>query len=309
LPSLLAAQSQPFSMPIRINLLAEQQNAEEMRRRDPVKRTLYVGVALVLLMLLWIGLTEINVSLARRELSGYETRLKSIEEQSKQARNNQTAINETDSKIKALEKYQRSRFFWGTFLNSIQETAVENVRLMEIRGDQRYLSGEANRFFTTNISVAAVSRPPAWKIWASAPRDKNVQTLALATLSTVTNKAPFTTNHLEYAIRVTPVSTNLNDNKITARVDFSTIPWASELITVDVRGRDYGNPPGSAVDDFAGRVASFDYFKRYLAPNEGVRFTERPPQARTDLSDSVNPNALFVPFTIQLGFKERIFNE
>ena len=50
-----------------------------------------------------------------------------------------------------------------------------------------------------------------------------------------------------------------------------------------------------------------EYFKNFLAPEDGFRFTERPPQARTDLTDAVNPNALFVPFTIQLGSKERIF--
>jgi hypothetical protein len=294
-------------MPIRINLLAEQQVAEEMRRRDPIKRVLYVGVALVLLMLLWIGLTEVNVGLARHELTGYETRLKSVEDQSKLVKNNQIASNDIEGKIKALEKYQRSRFFWGTFLDAVQHASVESVRLMEIRADQRYLSGETNKFYSTTVSVGFTPRPPSWKFWARTPRPENLQDLVTKSLSTVTNKAPFTTNHLEYAFRITPVSTNLNDNKITARVDFTSVAWASEQITVDLRGRDYGNPAGAAIDDFAHRVSGAEYFKNFLAPEDGFRFTERPPQARTDLTDAVNPNALFVPFTIQLGSKERIF--
>jgi len=38
-------------MPIRINLLAESQALEEMRRRDPVKRAIWVGVLVVSLLL------------------------------------------------------------------------------------------------------------------------------------------------------------------------------------------------------------------------------------------------------------------
>ena len=63
-------------MPIRINLLAEEQAAEEMRRRDPIKRALFAGAALAVLMLGWIGLTQMNVMAARRELADNVARLK-----------------------------------------------------------------------------------------------------------------------------------------------------------------------------------------------------------------------------------------
>jgi hypothetical protein len=48
-------------------------------------------------------------------------------------------------------------------------------------------------------------------------------------------------------------------------------------------------------------------FKDLLVPVEGFKFTERPPQARTDPQDTENPDALFVPFTIELTFNNRIF--
>ena len=75
---------------------------------------------------------------------------------------------------------------------------------------------------------------------------------------------------------------------------------------VEVRGRDYGNPPGAAIDEFARRINGADYFKNLLEPESGLRFTERPPQPRPDPQDPVNPNALFVPFTIVLTLEERI---
>lgn len=42
-------------MPIRLNLLAEAQAMEEMRRRDPVKRAIWVGSLLVAVALAWAG--------------------------------------------------------------------------------------------------------------------------------------------------------------------------------------------------------------------------------------------------------------
>jgi hypothetical protein len=42
-------------MPIRINLLAEEQYLAEMRRKDPVKRAAYLGGFLAVLALGWWG--------------------------------------------------------------------------------------------------------------------------------------------------------------------------------------------------------------------------------------------------------------
>src|SRR5688572_12771535 len=111
-------------MPIRINLLAEEQAAEEMRRRDPVKRAIFAGSALGVLMLGWIGITQMNVSAARRELADYDARLKKVDDSSKQVRQNQLTATEIESKLKALEKYSTNRFFWGTLLDAVQDAAV-----------------------------------------------------------------------------------------------------------------------------------------------------------------------------------------
>ena len=59
-------------MPIHINLLAEAQAAEELRRRDPVKRALFIGVSLVVVSLVWSGIVEINAFLAQERLAGVQ---------------------------------------------------------------------------------------------------------------------------------------------------------------------------------------------------------------------------------------------
>ena len=56
-------------MPIRINLLAEAQIAEDLRRRDPVKRAIFVGALLVVLALVWSSSLQLEVVFAKNDLA------------------------------------------------------------------------------------------------------------------------------------------------------------------------------------------------------------------------------------------------
>jgi hypothetical protein len=293
-------------MPIRINLLAEEQAAEEMRRRDPIKRAIFAGAALTVLMIGWIGITQMSVMAARRELADHTARLKKVEDSSKEVRSQQMAVGEFQSKTKALEKYSRNRFFWGTLLDAIQQVTVDSVRLMEIKSDQKYAGSDPTKFFTTNVTVSFAPPPAKWKFWASAPQQTSIELLASNALTQVTNKAPFNTNVLTYSVGISPESTNAAAKQVVAKVEFTNPSWAAEKTTIEIRGRDYGSPPGAAVDEFARRIVNSPYFKELLVPVEGFRFTERPPQPRPDPMDHANPDALFVPFTIELTLKERI---
>ena len=295
-------------MPIRINLLAEEQAAEEMRRRDPIKRAIYAGAGLAGVMLFWIGITQMNVIAARRDLSNYEYRLAKVDESSKQVRANQTMSADFEAKLKALHRYATNRLLWGTMLDALQFTMVDNIRLTELRSDQTYGSGEIQKFFTTNLTVTYIPPSPWWKVWAEDFKNPPLNTLVANQLSAITNKAPFVTNTLAYTFKVTPVSTNAEAEQIQAKVEFSNPIWNSEKARIEIRGRDYSTTHGAAIDEFARRITTSPLFKDILVPVEGFKFTERPPQARTDPADP-NPDAFFVPFTIELTFKDRIFGE
>jgi hypothetical protein len=296
-------------MPIRINLLAAEQAAEDLRRRDPIKRAIFGGCALVALMIGWICITQLQVRAARNDLTEQTNRLAKLEVSSKQVRNSQVAALDGHSRLKALEQYSANRFFWGSFLDALQKVAVDNVRLTDVRSDQRHASADANKFFTTNVIVTYTPPPAGWKFWAPAKELPAIETLVSNMLANITNAAPFTTNTLKYAMKVTEVSTNASVNEITTLVEFSTVPWASENITIEIRGRDYGTPPGPAIDEFTKRLSSSPFFKQIVTPGTGLRFTERPPQPRPDPQDKLNPNALFVPFTIELVLDKRLFTK
>ena len=236
-------------MPIRINLLAEEQAAEEMRRRDPIKRAIYAGAGLAGVMLFWIGITQMNVIAARRDLSNYEYRLAKVDESSKQVRANQTMSADFEAKLKALHRYATNRLLWGTMLDALQFTMVDNIRLTELRSDQTYGSGEIQKFFTTNLTVTYIPPSPWWKVWSKDFENPPLNALVEKQLSAITNKAPFLTNTLAYSFKVTPVSTNAEAEQIQAKVEFSNPIWNSEKARIEIRGRDYRTTHGAAIDE------------------------------------------------------------
>lgn len=291
-------------MPIRINLLAEQTAAEEARRRDPVKRTLCAGVGLVLLMLVWIAGNYAKIKTIESEVANYSTRLQNVEDTSKEVRANYAEINLIRSKIEALEKYSNSRFFWGTFLDSLQHISVGDVRLTEVKGEHQYKENDGIKLFSTNLVIAASEKPPFWKFWADARAAESPSAAVDRALSTITNRAVFQTNRVQWKMKsnLTP-----NPKNTIAKLEFTTLPHAMEQIKIELRGRDYGKRAGYGIDEFADGITKSEFFKEWLSATEGFRFTQRPPQPQADPSDSQNPNAMFVPFTIECRVKDRIF--
>jgi hypothetical protein len=294
-------------MAIKINLLADLQAAEESRRKDPIKRAVFGGCALLVLVLGWICTTQMQVWAARHDLNSQLTRLKGVEETSKQAKNRQVASLEAESRLKALDRYSSNRFFWGTFLDALQHVSVDGIRLTEVRAEQRYTANDALKLFTTNLVVKFTPPSPGWKFWASHSAPASIPTLVSNMFPGMTNVGTFVTNTFPYSVKITESSTNLVASEVATLVEFNLAPRAIEKTTVEIKGRDYSSTPGAALDDFAKRLTASAYFKGILSSVQGFRFTERPPQPRPDPQDPVNPSALFVPFTIELVLDERIF--
>lgn len=279
-----------------------------MRRRDPVKRAILVACSLTAFMLLWILSTQFKVSAAHARLADSEARLKRLDEQSRLVKSNQLAIADIEGRIKALEKYSEARFFWATFLDALQRITVDKVRLVEVKAEHKYSAGDVAKLFTTNVVVPVNPPAPAWKFWAPKKQPIALATLVSNTFKNITNRPPFSTNPVPYTVKISPISTNLAEKKLTAKVEFSLVPWTREQVVVDLRGRDYGRNPGAAIDEFTKRMTSSEFFKSWLDDEEGYRFLERPPQPLPDPQDPQNPNALFVPFTIQCKLRERVLS-
>ncbi|HOW78277.1 MAG TPA: hypothetical protein PK406_02405, partial [Verrucomicrobiota bacterium] len=89
---------------IRLNLLAEAQAAEELRRRDPVKRAIWLAVLIVALMLAWSSSLQLKSILGHSEISRLEADIKSHTSQYELVLANQKQIADIKQKITGLQQ-------------------------------------------------------------------------------------------------------------------------------------------------------------------------------------------------------------
>lgn len=146
-------------MPIRINLLAEQQLAEEMRRRDPVKRAVLVGLLLVVLMLAWASWLQVSIQRKKHELRRLQAMINAQTNLYQQVLAQQRKLADAQHKLSALHQLATNRFLWANVLNALQQTIIEDVQLLEFRGEQTYRYTEATK--PTVVSGKTVPGKPA----------------------------------------------------------------------------------------------------------------------------------------------------
>lgn len=132
-------------MPIRINLLAEQQAEEEARRRDPAKRAVWVAALLVTVMAVWTCWLYFKAGGAARDLEGIEAALKTLEKQAAITRTNLADIGRVERKLDALDALATNRFLWAPQLDVLQRVVTPNIQLTHVRADQRYVFTPAEK--------------------------------------------------------------------------------------------------------------------------------------------------------------------
>lgn len=147
-------------MPIRINLLAEALAAEELRRKDPVKRALLIAGFLVCLVLLWSITLQGKIIVSKSELNGLEAQWKSIEKSYAVAVEARRKSIEADEKLSALQNYTTNRFLWGSALNAFQQTlnGVDDVQVVRLKTEQTYTLTEETKAQTTG-TLLSPSKP------------------------------------------------------------------------------------------------------------------------------------------------------
>src|SRR6185436_6355141 len=109
-------------MPIHINLLAEAQAAEEMRRKDPVKRAAWIGGFAVFLVLLCAATLQFKIIVAKSEISTLQRSWKGIEKQVTEINGHRNNARELEQKLSALNQFTTNRMLWAPALNALQYT-------------------------------------------------------------------------------------------------------------------------------------------------------------------------------------------
>jgi hypothetical protein len=142
-------------MPIKLNLLAEAQVAEDMRRKDPVKRGIFVGAFIVSVVLIWALTLQAKILAAKSNLGTFETTWKSIEKDYQKAVESRRKSMEIEQKLASLSRLTTNRFLWGSALNAVQQTlnGIEEVQVVRLKTEQSYALQEEVKARTNNTQV------------------------------------------------------------------------------------------------------------------------------------------------------------
>lgn len=146
-------------MPIRINLLAEAQALEEMRRRDPVKRAILGGIVLLLLLLGWSSSLQLKAMMARNEVSRLEAQLGARTNEYQAVLENQHKLTDVTYRLHSLQQLATNRLLQGTLLNAIQQATIDDVQLVRYRTEQSYQITEEVKPKTNANNVVVAGKP------------------------------------------------------------------------------------------------------------------------------------------------------
>jgi len=148
-------------MAIHINLLAESQALEEMRRRDPVKRAIWIGAILGAFVLAWSGYLQTKAMVARAEVTRLEAQARAHEAAYKQIREHEKKLEDANHKLKSLQQLATYRFLQGTVLEALQHTTVDDVQLVHFKTVNDYDSiAEVKAKTNTTTGYVTPAKPP-----------------------------------------------------------------------------------------------------------------------------------------------------
>ena len=145
-------------MPIRLNLLAEAQAEEELRRRDPVKRVIWIGVLVVFIVLGWSSSLLLRTLIVRGDVSRVEAQIASHTNEYRQVLENQGKLNEVRHKLASLRQLATNRFLQAPVLDSLQQAVVDNVQLTRLRTDLAYAVVQESKAATNADSQVTPGR-------------------------------------------------------------------------------------------------------------------------------------------------------
>lgn len=145
-------------MPIRLNLLSEARALEEMRRKDPVKRAIWVAVMLVVLVLVWSSSLFARIVIAKGDLNRVNSQIAGLTNSYDIVVANQRKLLDTNQKLTALRQLAANRFLQGPVLNALQSTVMDEVQLTRLRMEQNFAVVEATKA-STNANNKAAAKP------------------------------------------------------------------------------------------------------------------------------------------------------
>ncbi len=282
--------------------MAEQLAAEELRRRDPVKKAFWLAGLAVALMLLWALYLGLNVRSESADLADLQLKWAAQTNTSLQASNAFRNYLDLEDKLKSLGRYATNRFLWANALNALQYTTVTNVRLVSLTSVEEYTTNALIKV-STNVVVPVAQPARWWQFGASAPPATNLALLVTNQIRAITNAPRFLTNHFPATAKV-DVTTNRALAEATAHIEILKPLTTTTRRALLLTAKDYSVPAGQQIVALTNALLASDYFKRYLAKTN-LTWDSTFTTEDENPFDSANPRP-FISFTVRCQFPEVI---
>jgi len=125
-------------MPIRINLLAEAQAAEELRRKDPVKRAIMMGAACVALIIMVSIFLQSQILATKSTDKSYQAKIGTVTNEYEAVVRDSERLKKVNLNKRGLDILSSERMLYGNLLNSLQKIYVDGVQLIHLRTEHAY---------------------------------------------------------------------------------------------------------------------------------------------------------------------------
>ena len=130
---------------IELNLLAEDFEERERRRRDPVRRSAIAAALLVCFLLLWGGHVRFRIWLADSELSRNRPGGDSFEKVLKQFNSLRARVLESQRVLNGLEQHSTNRFACAPVLNALQQASHTLLQVTKVTFQESTANVDAKR--------------------------------------------------------------------------------------------------------------------------------------------------------------------
>jgi Tfp pilus assembly PilM family ATPase len=122
--------------PLRINFLANEQDAEEERLRDPMRPSIRIAYFLFGIMLIWSLSLFGELMLGKSELRKLKAEVKKSEKSVKEVAESSLDIGEINHRMSALSEHTTNRFLWAVQLNELQKVMVKDIVVTRLALEQ-----------------------------------------------------------------------------------------------------------------------------------------------------------------------------
>ena len=144
-------------MPLRLNLYHEVHKAKALKRRDPLKISIYALAAIAICCAAWYIILLLRLHVVNSELAARDKEFHQIEPAAKVAKKKEEELLAQVKASDQLVKRMENRFYWAPIFSELMQVVPREVQITRMTGD---LTGEGLRRCSISIDGLAAGTDP-----------------------------------------------------------------------------------------------------------------------------------------------------